>query len=116
MNEGSIPTENIDNPALFYGADSKHGPVAKFKVPDWENKVDSGTGLLYRATRLHRLAGRYDNAILESTLSPHSGILNLARVEWKSRLYGQSVRSTYQEKIAIAEDGILKEKISSRCR
>ncbi len=63
MNEGSIPTENIDNPALFYGADSKHGPVAKFKVPDREYKVDSGIGLLYRATRLHRLAGRYDNLV-----------------------------------------------------
>ncbi len=70
MNEGSIPTENIDNPALFYGADSKHGPVAKFIVPDWGDKVDSGIGLAYlpATARLPRLAGRYDNLVPESNI------------------------------------------------
>jgi hypothetical protein len=33
--------------------------VAKFLVPDWGDKVDSGFS--YRPGRLHRLAGRYDN-------------------------------------------------------
>jgi hypothetical protein len=33
------------------------GSVAKFFVPDWGDKVDSGIGLSYRAARLHRLAG-----------------------------------------------------------
>ncbi len=47
MNEGSIPTENINNPAIVYGTDSQHGPVAKFIVPDWGDKVDSGIGLSY---------------------------------------------------------------------
>ncbi len=46
--------------------------VAKFIVPDWGDKVDSGMGLTYRAARLHRLAGRYefDNPVPESTISP----------------------------------------------
>ncbi len=46
--------------------------VAKFIVPDWGDKVDSGIGLSYRpARRLHRLAGRYDHPMPESTLSPN---------------------------------------------
>jgi hypothetical protein len=38
-----------------------NSPVAKFIVPDWGDKVDSGKGLSYRPAKLHRLAGRYDN-------------------------------------------------------
>jgi hypothetical protein len=52
--------------------------VAKFIVPDWEDKVNSGIGLSYRQARLHRLAGQYDNPKPESTLFPHSGTMNLA--------------------------------------
>ncbi len=37
-------------------------PVAKFIVPDWTDKVDSGIGLSYRPARLH--IGRYDNPML----------------------------------------------------
>jgi hypothetical protein len=49
--------------------------VAKFIVPDWGNKVDSGIGFLsYRPARLHRLAGRYDNPMPESALSPSQGL------------------------------------------
>ncbi len=32
--------------------------VAKFIIPDWGDKVDSGIGLLYQPARQHRLAGR----------------------------------------------------------
>jgi hypothetical protein len=42
--------------------------VAKFKVPDWGDKVNSGMGLSYRPARLHRLAGRYENSMPESTI------------------------------------------------
>ncbi len=49
-------------------------PVAKFIVPDWGDKVDSGIGLSYRRARLHRLAGLYDNPITESTLSASQGL------------------------------------------
>jgi hypothetical protein len=46
--------------------------VAKFLVSDWGEKVNSDIALSYRAARLrlHRLAGRYDNLILETTISP----------------------------------------------
>jgi hypothetical protein len=33
----------------------------KFLVPDWKDKFDCGIRLSYKPTRLHRLAGRYDN-------------------------------------------------------
>ncbi len=49
--------------------------VAKFVVPDWRVIVDSGMGLLsYRPARLHRLAGRYENPMPESTISPSQGL------------------------------------------
>jgi hypothetical protein len=32
-----------------------HSPSAKFIVPDWGNKVDSGIGVSYRLARPHRL-------------------------------------------------------------
>jgi hypothetical protein len=44
----------------------KDKSLAKFLVPDWVYIVDSGTGLSYRPTRLHRLGGRY-NPMPEST-------------------------------------------------
>jgi hypothetical protein len=57
----------------------EEGSLAKFIVPDWGDKVDHGIGLSYRpAAGLHRLEGRYDNPMPESTLSPHSGTMNLA--------------------------------------
>jgi hypothetical protein len=45
-------------------------PLAKFLVPDWGDIVDSGIGLPYRPARLHRLAGRYENPMTESTIYP----------------------------------------------
>ncbi len=53
-----------------------HGPVAKFIVSDWGDKVDSGVGLSYRRGQatVHRLAGRYDNPMPESTISPSKGL------------------------------------------
>ncbi len=41
--------------------------VAKFIVNDWGDKVNSGVGLSYRPARLHRLVGRFDNRMPEST-------------------------------------------------
>jgi hypothetical protein len=58
--------------------------VATFIAPDWGNKVNSGRGS-YRPARLHRLAGRYDNPMPESTISPSQPwTKNLATgsVEW----------------------------------
>jgi hypothetical protein len=40
--------------------------------------VDSGIGMLYRPASLCSLAGRYDNPLSESTISPQSGTKNLA--------------------------------------
>ena len=42
--------------------------------------VDSGIGLSYRSASLSSLTGRYDKPMLESTISPLSGIKNLASV------------------------------------
>jgi hypothetical protein len=50
------------------------GPVAKFLVPDWGDKVDSGIGLSFRSARLHRLAGRYNNPMPKSTKSSSQGL------------------------------------------
>jgi hypothetical protein len=59
----------------------EYNPVAKFIVPDWGDKVDSGIGLSYGAAKLHRLAGRYDNPLPESTIInpnfPNSESINL---------------------------------------
>jgi hypothetical protein len=56
---------------MFYEMGIAKRPVTKFIVPDWGgDKVDSGIGLSYRSARLHRLAGRYDNYMPESTTSP----------------------------------------------
>jgi hypothetical protein len=53
----------VDQPAVRFYSDPAERPVAKFIVPDWGDKVDSGIGLSYRPARL--LAGgsvqqRYD--------------------------------------------------------
>ncbi len=48
--------------------------VAKFLVPDWGDKVDSGIGFSYRPAGLHRLAERYDNPMPGSTISPSQGL------------------------------------------
>jgi hypothetical protein len=50
----------------FFMASNLVPTLAKFIGPDWGDKVDSGIGL-YRHARLHRLAGRYDNHMPEST-------------------------------------------------
>jgi hypothetical protein len=46
--------------------------VAKFLVPEWGDIVDSGIGMSYRPASLCSLAGRYDNRMPDSTLSPAS--------------------------------------------
>ncbi len=48
--------------------------ATKFLVPDWGNIVDSGIGLFYRPARLHSLAGRYNNPMPKSSLSPSQGL------------------------------------------
>ncbi len=55
--------------------------VAKFIVPDWGEKVDSG--LSYRPASPCSLAGRYENPMPLSTLYPQSGTKNLATGEWQ---------------------------------
>jgi hypothetical protein len=46
--------------------------VAKFILPGWGDKVDSG--LSYQPARLHRMAGRYDYIMPGSTISPSQGL------------------------------------------
>jgi hypothetical protein len=48
----------------------KNTPIAKFIVPDWEDKVDSDIGLSYRPASICSLPDRYDNPMPESTFSP----------------------------------------------
>ncbi len=64
----------INNPrqllVSFFGLETHKVPVAKFIVPDRRDKVDSGIALSYRPARLYWLAGRYDNPMPETTLSP----------------------------------------------
>ncbi len=55
-------------------------PVTNFIVPYFGDKVDSGIGLSYRPAKLHRLAGRYDNPMPESTISPIQELMNVATV------------------------------------
>ncbi len=59
-------------------ATSEVNPVAVFLDPDCGDKVNSGRGLSYRPSRLHGLAGQYDNPMPESTLSPSQGSMNSA--------------------------------------
>jgi hypothetical protein len=53
-------------------------PVAEFIGPDWGDIVNSGKVLTYRPAMLHGLAGRYDNPMLEFTLSPSQRSMNSA--------------------------------------
>jgi hypothetical protein len=46
--------------------------------PWMSDKVDSGIGLSYRQANLCSLAGRYDNPMPKSTLSPLSGSMHFA--------------------------------------
>ncbi len=46
------------------------GPEAQFLKPDWGDIADSGIVSSYRPARLHRLAGRYENPMSESAISP----------------------------------------------
>ncbi len=46
------------------------GAEGQFIVPDYGDKVDYGIGLSYWLVRLHRLEGRFDNAICHSQLYP----------------------------------------------
>jgi hypothetical protein len=48
--------------------------VTKLIVPDWGDKVDSGKGFSYRPAMLHRLTGKCDNPMLESTVCPIQGL------------------------------------------
>ncbi len=47
---------------------------AQFLVPDRRDKVDYGIEMPYGPARLHRLAGRYDNLMPLSTISPRQGL------------------------------------------
>jgi hypothetical protein len=64
-----IFSKNLQGPAIkdFY-------PVAEFLDPGWGDKVNSGIGLSYRPAKPGSLAGRYDNYMPKSTLSPQSVI------------------------------------------
>ncbi len=50
------------------------GSEAQFIVPDWGDKVDYVTGLLYGPDRLHRLAGRYDILRRSRLYPPNKGL------------------------------------------
>jgi hypothetical protein len=54
--------------------------VAKFIVPELGDIVYSGKWLSYLPASPCSLAGRYDNFMSESTLSPQSGTMNLATI------------------------------------
>ncbi len=47
-----------------------YGTLAKFLVPDWGDKADSSVGLSYRPGSLCSMAGRYDNPMPGSAISP----------------------------------------------
>ncbi len=59
-----------------------HSPVAEFIVPDWGDKVNTGIGLSYRPTRLHRLCGPVCQPYAGVDYIPQSGTMNLASVEY----------------------------------
>ncbi len=66
-----IPNRYYTSKGLLLYIYRPEGTAAKFLVPDWGEKVDSGVGL-------HWLAGWYDNPLPESTLSLQSETTNLA--------------------------------------
>ncbi len=53
---------------------------AQFIFPDWGDKVDYGIGLSYWPVRLHRLAVRYENPVLETDFISQQGTMNLSTV------------------------------------
>jgi hypothetical protein len=65
-------------PRSLYKSSGRMLPVAKFIVQDWEAIADFGIGSSYRPSRLHKLKGRYDNPMPESTISLQSGTKNWA--------------------------------------
>jgi hypothetical protein len=54
-------------------------PVAKFIVPDWGDKVDSGIGLSYRPAKLHMVGRPVQQPYARVNYVPHSGNMNLAK-------------------------------------
>jgi hypothetical protein len=66
--------DNCENGSQYCGSGSasKSKQLAKFIEPDRGNKVCSGIGL--SPASLHRMAGRYDNPMPESTTSPLQGL------------------------------------------
>ncbi len=63
---------------FLYFTPNRTQPVAKFIVPDWGIKLTPAMGCRVGPPRLHRLAGRYDNPMAESTVSPKSGTMDFA--------------------------------------
>jgi hypothetical protein len=59
-------------------------PEDKFIGPDWGYKVEYGMGLSFQPVRLLWLAGRYDNPMPQSTLSPRKGLWIWLLVELKA--------------------------------
>ncbi len=59
------------------------------KAPEYcsQFRLGDGIGLSYRPASLCSLAGLYDNPMSKSTLSPQSGIMNLATGFFLSKLY-----------------------------
>jgi hypothetical protein len=58
----------------------KFSAVAIFLVPVWGYKVDYDIGLSYLPASLCCLAGRYDNPVPYSTLSPQELVLRIMKL------------------------------------
>jgi hypothetical protein len=69
----SLPTVGVRFPVYISSS-----AEAKFLVHNWGDIVNSGIGLSYQPACLCSLAGRYDNPMSETTISPQSGTTNLA--------------------------------------
>ncbi len=68
-------TINICTPGVERGGGgASQKPVDEFSPRRGGDKVDYGIGLSYRPSRLHWLAGRYDNPMPESITSPSQGL------------------------------------------
>jgi hypothetical protein len=59
------PLDGILNKNLFISPSVPIRPVAKFIVPDREDKVDSGIGMSHRPASICRLPGLYNNPMPE---------------------------------------------------
>jgi hypothetical protein len=83
---GALSTGPCPTPEEFFGRIE-----AKFLVHYTGYIVDFGiVGLLYQPARLHRLTGRCDNPMSESTLSP-SQKLRIWLQEWKPFAYSGGI-------------------------